>query len=221
MSRSRRVEGERRSDFGRNTQFRDDATWVILCSGGYRDEAVLVGVRGGLGPGREPQLREDVADVPRDRLLADEQLGRDRAVGLARGDERQHLALAPAQSSRPRRARQPSEALEIGRGAQLLERAARRLELELGAGTVAELAAGDPDQQPDARRLMRRLEIAPRAMRRTELRQRRPWITFRQQDGAGRLSGESVQVRGVELRGDPGELIGRRPRAPRRRRPRA
>jgi hypothetical protein len=28
------VGGERRSDFGRNTQFHDEATWVVLCSAG-------------------------------------------------------------------------------------------------------------------------------------------------------------------------------------------
>ena len=74
------------------------------------------------------------------------------------------------------------------------------------------VAAGDPDQHADARRLVRRLEIAPGALRRAEHRQSRPWIAFRQEDGAGRVSGESVQVRGVELRGDLGKLIGRRPR---------
>ena len=59
---------------------------------------------------------------------------------------------------------------------------------------------------------MRRLEIAPRALCVTQLRQRRPWIPFRQQDGTGSLSGKSIQVGRVELRGDRGQLIGRRPR---------
>jgi hypothetical protein len=31
-------------------------------------------------------------------------------------------------------------------------------------------------------------------MRRTELRERRPWISFCQQDGTGRVSGKSMQV---------------------------
>ena len=47
--------------------------------------------------------------------------------------------------SRPRRPRQASEAIEIGPRAQLREHAARRFELELRAGGVAELATGDPD----------------------------------------------------------------------------
>ena len=51
-------------------------------------------------------------------------------------------------------------------------------------------------------------------MRRAKVGQRRPWIAFRQQDGTGRVSGKRIQVGGVELRGDPGKLIGRRPRGP-------
>src|SRR5919106_735585 len=88
-----------------NSQFRDRAMWMILCSG-LPSEAVLVGVRGGLGPRRQSQLGEDVADVSRNRLLADEELGRDRAVGLASGHQREHLAFAPAQPSWPCRPRQ-------------------------------------------------------------------------------------------------------------------
>ena len=49
-------------------------------------------------------------------------------------------------------------------------------------------------------------------MCRPELRQRRPCIPFRQQDGTGGVSGKRVQVRGVELRRDPGKLIGSRAR---------
>jgi hypothetical protein len=45
------------------------------------------------------------------------------------------------------------------------------------------VAAGDRDQEADARGLMRRLELAPQALRGAELRQRRPWIPIRQQDG--------------------------------------
>jgi hypothetical protein len=141
--------------------------------------------------------------------------GRDPTVGLARGHQREHLALAPAQwPSRTRRAGEQSEALEIGGSAQLLEHASRRLELELGARAVAELLARHPDQQAHVRRLMRRLEAAPQAMCRTELCERRPWISFCQQDGPGRVSGKSMQVGGVELCGDPGKLIGRRARSP-------
>jgi hypothetical protein len=59
---------------------------------------------------------------------------------------------------------------------------------------------------------MRRLELTPRTIGRTELGQRGPGITSCQQDGAGGLSRERVQIRGVELRGNPGQLIGSRAR---------
>lgn len=69
--------------------------------------------------------------------------------------------FAPAQTARTRRPDQPSEALEIGCGAQFLGGAARRVELELRARTVTELAAGNPDQQPDTRPCARRSNDIP------------------------------------------------------------
>ena len=53
---------------------RRPAAWVILCR--RPDQVVLVGVRGGRGPGREAQLGEDVAHVAGDGLLADAQVAR-------------------------------------------------------------------------------------------------------------------------------------------------
>ena len=60
--------------------------------------------------------------------------------------------------------------------------------------------------------LMRRVEFAPRAMRGAKLRQCRPWIALRYQDSTGRASGDCIQIRGGELRGDPRELVRGRPR---------
>ena len=59
---------------------------------------------------------------------------------------------------------------------------------------------------------MWRLELAPRAVRLAQLRQRRPWITLCQQDGTGSVGGEGVQIRRSDLSGDPSELIGSRAR---------
>lgn len=59
---------------------------------------------------------------------------------------------------------------------------------------------------------MRRLEIAPGALGRTEFHQRRPWISLRQKNGTRRGSGNGIHVCGVNLGGDPGELVGRTPR---------
>ena len=77
----------------------------------------------------------------------------------------------------------------------LIDALAMRLKLprsEVVTRAVAELAASEPDQHTDSCRLMRRVELAPRALCSTKLRQCRPWIAFRQLDGTGRLSGESV-----------------------------
>src|SRR5687768_18368389 len=51
------------------------------------DQTILVGVCGRCGPGGDPELREDVADVASDGFLAQHQIRRDRAVGLASRDE--------------------------------------------------------------------------------------------------------------------------------------
>src|SRR5262245_34653101 len=74
------------------------ANWVVL-----PNEAVLVrpGSRGRAR--RHVELHEDVAHVPVDRLLAQEELAGDRLVGLARGDEPQHLELARAEAVSVRR----------------------------------------------------------------------------------------------------------------------
>src|SRR4029453_83423 len=59
------------------------------------DEVVLIGVRGGRGASGNAQLREDVAHVPVDRPIAEHELGGDRPVRRASGDEAQHLQPPP------------------------------------------------------------------------------------------------------------------------------
>ncbi len=61
------------------------------------DELVLVRVGRGGRARRNIQLGENVAHVPVDGLLAQGQLGGDRLVRLAGGDEAQHLQLARRQ----------------------------------------------------------------------------------------------------------------------------
>ena len=53
--------------------------------------------RGGRGATTDTQLGEDVGQVPGHGLLAEVQLGRDPPVGLARGNEPQHLRLSLGQ----------------------------------------------------------------------------------------------------------------------------
>src|SRR4051812_39987407 len=67
------------------------------------DEIVLVGVSGRRGARGDVELDEDIADVAVDGLLAEHEFAGDRLVGLAGGDEAQHLQLARRQSVRRRR----------------------------------------------------------------------------------------------------------------------
>src|SRR5262245_563244 len=67
--------------------------WVSLY------ELVLVSECRSGGARNYVRLREDVADVPVDGLLAQRQLTRNRLVGLAARDQAQHLQLAPGQSA--------------------------------------------------------------------------------------------------------------------------
>ena len=60
-------------------------------------QPVLVRVGGGARPGRNAELREDVAHVPRHGLFADEELGGNGAVRLARSDKANHLGLQNAE----------------------------------------------------------------------------------------------------------------------------
>src|SRR3954468_3884527 len=103
---------------------------------GYPDITVSVeqplpaGDRRRLGAAGGVELAEDVGDVHRDGLRADEQLLADLAVGAALGDQREDLALAGGEGGRAR-------AVGTRRGAALgLEPRERRL----GAQPVRDLA---------------------------------------------------------------------------------
>src|SRR5262245_21498370 len=103
--------------------------------------------------------------MARDGLLADAQLGRDTPIRLTGGDQRDDLVFTPAQRAvRLRGAGEPTQPLEIGRGAKGLEPAARRFELELGGRGIAERATRDCDQEPYPRDLVGRREITPRTL---------------------------------------------------------
>src|SRR5262245_25093468 len=93
MQRGYRGVAERTS--GGPPNFTAAANWVVL-----PNEVVLVRPGGRGRARRHVELYEDVAQVPVDRLLAQEQLAGNRLVGLARGDEPQHLELARAQAVR-------------------------------------------------------------------------------------------------------------------------
>src|SRR5512138_2632128 len=82
--------------------------WVILCTSVVNraptpesHQLVLVRVGRRRCARRQAELREDVAEMPSDGLLAQAEGVGDRAIRFARGDEREHLAFPPRQSSRP------------------------------------------------------------------------------------------------------------------------
>jgi hypothetical protein len=100
---------------------------------------VLEGERRRSGTGGDPELREDVLDVARRRVLADHERRRDLAIALAGRNEAEHLELArrepiPAISTAPE---QLLNAGGVRQGAEPDEVGQRRLELErAGIGVV-------------------------------------------------------------------------------------
>ena len=142
----RRLAGALRPDFGRTTHFHQTPrAWVVL-----PNEPVLIGPGGRRGARGHVELGEDVAHVPVDGLLAQEELAgrspcwscpRRRAAAPrararsgrarpARGRTRRRSRGAPSPRSPPRRGRR-----RAGR-----RPSSRRLELERRAVLVAERA---------------------------------------------------------------------------------
>ena len=111
-------------------------------------EVVFVGVGGRRGARRQPELGEDVAQVPGHGLVADVQLGRHRPVRAARRPPGRAPG-APGSVSAPRGRGDPGAgqrgagAGRVRRRAEPLEGGQRRAQLELGAVVVAE-GAGRP-----------------------------------------------------------------------------
>src|SRR5690242_12343357 len=121
------------------------------------DEPVLVGEGRGGGARGHTELGEDVAQVALDRLLAEDELGGDRLVAVARRDEPQDLQLARAEPV----AALGSRRVEAG---QVRRRAERRVglacgvELHPGGVLVAEGVAGAREQLAGAGELVWRFE---------------------------------------------------------------
>ena len=88
---------------------------------------------------------------------------------------------------------------KVGRGAELLEHPARRVELHLRRVLVPELPAGEPDQHPGARGFVRRLELLPGRPRPAQRGERGSRVTLGEENGARGVSGHRVQERRVEL----------------------
>ena len=118
------------------------------------------------GAARDVQLEEDVGDVPRDRLFAELQRLADAAIRPARRNQSQDLQFAGGQTGRAACGfNGRAQTGEIEPGAELLERPARGLELEIGAVLVPERPARLRNQDLRAGRLVRHLQLAPECQR--------------------------------------------------------
>src|SRR5262245_59700136 len=110
------------------------------------------------------ELREDVAHVAVDGLLAEREVGGDLSVRAAGRDEPQNLELALREAARGRgcrrRARtQRVDVRDIGRGFEALESRTRRVELERRAVLIAERAARGADRYARSGRVIRRAQV--------------------------------------------------------------
>src|SRR5919106_2551810 len=93
-------------------------------------EIVLIRLRGGRRRARNVQLDEDVAHVPGDRLLANDEIVGDFPVGLAFGQVSKNLKLTAGQTPGEVGGRPPGESIDagdVGRGAEPLENRSRRV----------------------------------------------------------------------------------------------
>src|SRR4029450_13719334 len=101
----------RRRDIARIHQLVCVTAWSIPTTRWRSDEVVLEGECGRRGPRRDSEFREDVLEMPRHRVLADHELGRDLAVATPGSDEAEPLEPASRQpvSIRRRAGREPAE----------------------------------------------------------------------------------------------------------------
>ena len=146
--------------------------------------------------------------MPRDGLLADDELGRDRPVRAAARDEPEHLELTRCQPARRRHltAEELLDAPEVGSGSELPEHRPRRVELERGGVDVAEGAARLAHEHPGARLLVRRLQLLPRLDRPAQGDERRPRVAMREVQCPSCLGSHRSECRRLARGGDPVEL---------------
>ena len=161
-----------------------------------------------------------------DGLLAEEQLLGDRAVGLAGGDQPQHLDLARGQAAGrvARRPRATAASTRARSGAAPscwnTQRAASSSISAVSSSPSARHA--DADQHPHPRAVVRRVELPPRAPGAAQRRQRRARVALGQRHRAvARAARRAAGTARPSRARDRGQLVGRRARARRRRRRRA
>src|SRR5215470_19078755 len=106
------------ANLGRITQTGPRRLWVIVPIEGTSgsDQLALVSECGGSGARGDVYLREDVADMAIDGLLAERQLSGNRLVGLTRCHQPQHLQLALRQTVLGRRTCPGALVERVGQG---------------------------------------------------------------------------------------------------------
>src|SRR5215213_3083752 len=176
---------------------------------GCSDEPVLVRVGCGRGARGQAQLSEDVAHVPVYRPLAKDQLGGDRLVGLAGGDQAQHLMLTrrqPMSIDGRGSAGERVDSGEIWRSSKVCEVAAGRFQLQRGGVIVAESAAGHPQKHSHARGLVRHFEPLPYLPRVAQRNQGSPNVTVGQVDRSPGVRGHRTKHAALKTCRDLSEL---------------
>ncbi len=121
--------------------------------------------------------------MPLHRPLADVELLPDGPVGRAGGDQPDHFQLAGRESVRVAGRRTSAEGLDpgaVGLGSEPLEDRAGGAQFHLGGVLVLELAAGEPDEDPDACGGVGRPELFPGRPGGTQRVQRGPGIALGQ-----------------------------------------
>ena len=122
-------------------QLAADHSWSFLTTSAL-NEIVLEGERSCSGARRHPELGEDVLDVPRDRVLADDEHRGDLAIALPRCYEPQHLELAAREAVRVRLT--GGEPCEVRCRTEAFEDAARCVELQCGLSSSPSMRHASP-----------------------------------------------------------------------------
>ena len=210
-----------RPDFGRTTQFQ--ALSRMGSSTQSFQQAVLIGPGRRGGARGHAQLGEDVAHVPIDGLLAQEELAAMTLLVLPDRDEQEHLELARAQAvrvrawGRLRRARARRTAIAsmrryVGGGAELDEDLPRGLELERCAVFVAERLKRPSHDETDARAQVRSPDALPHFLRASQRIDRSTGVAFGQSHGALRVLRHRAEHLHPEAFCDRAQLVGGPPR---------
>jgi hypothetical protein len=161
------------------------------------------------GAARDANLVEDIADVPGDGLLADEQLLGDGAIRLAGRNEAQDLQFPFAErawSVMQSVSRRLLDSREARIGFQLHEQPPRGIQIELMAIVIPPSFTYGGHQQTCLRFFVGDVEIAPGFARLAERRRRGGELAFGQQDRARGVRGYGRQKRRADGAGDTTQL---------------